>query len=57
MVGFELGVPRFPDCRPGRHGHGGFSHIRAIFDEIIKLLLHSKVAKAESYLVGDYHNE
>ena len=29
----------------------------AIFDKIIQLLLHSKVAKAELYLIGGYHNE
>ena len=29
----------------------------AIFNEIIQHLLHSKVAKAESYLIGGYHNE
>ena len=29
----------------------------AIFDEVIQLLLHSKVAKAELYLIGGYHNE
>ena len=29
----------------------------AIFNEMIQHLLHSKVAKAESYLIGGYHNE
>ena len=29
----------------------------AIFDEIIQLLLRSKVAKAESCLIGGYHDE
>ena len=29
----------------------------AIFDKMIQLLLHSKVAKAGLYLIGDYHNE
>ena len=28
-----------------------------ISNEIIQLLLHSKVAKAESYLIGSHHNE
>ena len=28
-----------------------------IFDEMIQLILHSKVAKAESYLIGGYHND
>ena len=31
--------------------------LNIIFDDIIQLLLHSKVAKAESYLIGGYHNE
>ena len=29
----------------------------AIFDKRIQLLLHSKVARAELYLIGGYHNE
>ena len=31
--------------------------LNAIFDEIIQLLLRSKVAKAESCLIGGYHDE
>ena len=31
--------------------------MNAIFDEIIQLLLRSKVAKAESCLIGGYHDE
>ena len=31
--------------------------MKAIFDKVIQLLLHSKVAKAELYLIGGYHNE
>ena len=40
-----------------KHGHGGITFSMAIFNEGIQLLLHSKVAKAESYLIGGYHNE
>ena len=28
-----------------------------IFYKVLKLLSHSKVAKAELYLIGDYHNK
>ena len=56
-VEFEPGVSWVPDCCPRRHGHGGITFWFAIFDEIIQLLLQSKVAKAESYLLGGYHNE
>ena len=28
-----------------------------IFDKLIQFLSNSKVAKAELYLIGDYHNE
>ena len=29
----------------------------AIFDKLKQFLLHSKVAKAELYLIGGYHNK
>ena len=45
------------DWRPRRHGHVEFTAFNAIFDKMIQLLLHSKVAKAESYLIGGYHSE
>ena len=56
-VGFELGIYWLADWRPRRHSHGGFTSTMAIFYDIIQHLLHSKVAKAESYLIGGYHNE
>ena len=52
-----LGVFFLPDWCPGRHGHRGFTFYEAIFDKVIQLLLHSKVTKAELYLIGGYHNE
>ena len=54
---FELGISCLPDWGPGRHGHRGFTFCNAIFDKVIQLLLHSKVTKAESYLIGGYHNK
>ena len=56
-VGFEPAICILTDCRPRQHSHGGFTSSNAIFNEIIQHLLHSKVAKAESYLIGGYHNE
>jgi len=43
--------------RPRRHGCCGFTLIMAIFYKLIQLLLHSKVTKAELYLIDGYHNE
>ena len=54
-VRHEPGISWTPDWRLRKHGHGKFIQSQAIFDEIIQLLLHSKVAKAESYLIGGYH--
>ena len=56
-VGFKPGISCLPDWRPWRHSHRGFTFLVAIFDKLIQLLLHSKVAKAELYLIGGYHNE
>ena len=56
-VGIEPGISWLSDCCPRRLGHKGFPYGYAIFDEIIQLLLHSKVAESESYLLGGYHNE
>ena len=36
---------------------GDVHYPNTIFDKLIQLLLHSKVAKAELYLIGGYHNE
>ena len=52
-----LGISCLPDWCPKRHGYGEFTIWIAVFDQIIKLLLHSKVTKVESYLIGGYHNE
>ena len=56
-VGFELGISWLPDWRPGRHGHRELTFCFAIFDKQIQLLSHSKVAKAELYLICGYYNE
>ena len=56
-VGYELGTFWLTDQRPRGHGHGEFFHPLAIFDKVIQLLLHSKAAKAEPYLIGGYHIE
>ena len=56
-VGFEPGIWRSADWCLRKHSHGEFTSINAIFDEIIQHLLHSKVAKAELYLIGGYHNK
>ena len=56
-VGFELGISWLQDWHPRKHGHGGFTLNSAKFDKLIQLLLHSKVTKAELYLIGGYHNE
>jgi len=56
-VGFEPGISFVPDCHLRTHGHGGFTFWFALFDEKIQLLLHSKLAKAESYFLGGNHNE
>ena len=36
---------------------GDLQFLSSIFDKIIQLLLHSKVTKAELYLINGYHNE
>ena len=54
---FELDISWLPDWCPRRHGHRRYTFTGSIFDKIIQLLLHSKVAKAELYLIGGYHNE
>ena len=51
------GLFSLADWRPRRHSYGEFNFILGIFNEIIQHLLHSNVAKAESYLRGCYHNE
>ena len=56
-IGFEPRIFSLADWHPKRLGHGESTGINAIFNEIIQHLLHSKVAKAESYLIGGYHNE
>ena len=56
-IGFEPGIYRLADWRPRRHSHEGFTFSIAIFNGMMQHLLHSKVAKAESYLIGGYHNE
>ena len=56
-AGFEPGSSWLSVWRPRRHGHGEFTLTSAMFNEMIQLLLHSKVAKAESYLIDGYHNE
>ena len=56
-VGFEPGTSSTPDWHLRKHDHGRFILCNAIFDEIIQLLLRSKVAKAESCLIGGYHDE
>ena len=43
--------------RPWRHSHKRFTFSMVIFDKLIQLLLHSKVAKAELYLIGGNHNK
>jgi len=55
--GFELRHGCLLDWRPRKHGHGEFTLLCAMFDKVIHLLVHSKVAKAELYLIGGYHNE
>ena len=37
-------------------GHGKVTFINAILYKVIQLLLHSRVAKAELYLLGGYHH-
>ena len=54
---FEPAILGLPDWRPRRHGCLGCTVLSAIFDKLKQLLLHSKVAKAELYLIGGYHNE
>ena len=56
-VGFEPGISWSPDWRPRKHGYREFTFLHGIFDKIIQFLLNSKVAKAELYLIGGYHNE
>ena len=56
-VGFEPGTSWTPVWRPRKHDHGRFILQGEIFDEIIQFLLRSKVAKAESCLIGGYHDE
>ena len=56
-VGFELWNSWLPDWCLRRHGHEGHTLLVAIFNELLKLLLHSKVAKAEASFIGGYHNE
>ena len=46
-----------PDWGPKEHGYRGFIFMNTIFDKVIQFLPNSKVAKAELYLKGDYHNE
>ena len=36
---------------------GGFTISQLIIDEMIQILIHSKVAKVESYLIDGYYNE
>ena len=45
--GIEPGISWLIDWCPRKHGHGEFAFQNAIFDKLIQLLLHSKVAKAE----------
>ena len=54
---FEPGIYVLAAWLPRRHSYGGFTFSDAIFNEIIQHLLYSKVAKAESCLIGGYHNE
>ena len=56
-VEFVPGIFKLAVWRPRRHGHGEFTFTSAIYSEMIQVLLHSKVAKAESCLIGDYHDE
>ena len=56
-VGLQPGISWISSRSPSKHGHGGFTFLIAKFDKAIQLLLHSKVAKAELYLIGGYHNE
>ena len=56
-VGFEPGIYYIVDWCPGRHSHGVFTFTYALFNEMMQHLLQSKVAKAESYLIGGYHIE
>ena len=53
-VGLESGISCSLDWRPKKHDQSGFTFQNAIFD---KVLLHSKVAKAELYAIDGYHNE
>ena len=46
-----------PDHHSRKHGYRGFIFMHAIFDKTIQLLLNSKVAKTELYLIGGYDNE
>ena len=43
-VGFEPGTSWLVDLHPRWHGHGKFIFHLTLFDELIKLLLHSKAA-------------
>ena len=45
------------DWRPRMFGYRGFTFSNAIFDKAILFSLNWKVAKAELYLKGYYHNE
>ena len=56
-VGFEPWIHGLAGRCLKKRGRGGFTFKSAIFIKIIQHLLHSKVAKAESYLIGGYHNE
>ena len=48
---------RLSSWSPRRHGCWGCTLLNVIFDKLIQILLHSKVTKAELYLIGGYHNE
>ena len=57
QLDLNQGSPVYQSLAPEGMALGEFTFYIAIFDELIQLLLHSKVAKAESYLLGGYHNE
>ena len=56
-VGFVPGISWSPDWRPKKHGYRGLIIGNAIFDKLIQFLSNSKVAKAELFLIGGYHNK